>query len=105
MGKPEEPRTVEVANPDYEDLKQLKEDISGARSTLESSLKRPADAMHDGSAWTGPTAAKAFTQEISGRADQIPGLVSQLVEAVETEMASTPKTITKAAHPLPNGPI
>ena len=105
MGQPEEPSTHEVPNPDYEDLQQLKNDISGARSTMESSLKRPADAMHDGSAWTGPTAAKAFTQEISGRADDIPGLVTQLVEAVETELANTPKTITKAAHPLPNGPI
>lgn len=105
MGQPEEPRTYEVANPDYEDLQQLKEDISGARDSMVNALKRPSQTMQDGSAWTGPTAAKAFAQEISGRADEIPGLVSQLVQAVETEMANTPKTLTRTAHPLPHGAI
>ena len=78
--QPEQPTTHMVANPAYLDLKALHDDVEAAQDTLAQALKGPADLMHGREAWTGPTAAKAFTEEISGRDQRLPGLVRQILE-------------------------
>lgn len=97
MGTPPdtEPKTHEVPNPDYAALEALKTAVQGAEHSIGTALKSAAAQMTGGSAWTGPTAATDFTQEIEGRSNKLPGLVQQILSAVEDEMASTPKTVTR----------
>lgn len=99
MAEPEEPTTIEVANPDYTALTRLRSAVLDARDSLARALDAPTEQMHAGTAWTGPTAATAFTGEISGRKARLPSLVSQLVDAVDQELAHTPRTVTRALHP------
>ncbi len=93
--QPAQPTTHMVANPAYLELKALHDDVEAAQDTLAQALKGPADLMHGRDAWTGPTAAKAFTEEISGRDQRLPGLVRQILDAVEDEMARTPKEVER----------
>ena len=99
MAEPEEPTTVEVTNPDYTALTALRSAVLDARDSLARALDAPTEQMHAGTAWTGPTAATAFTGEISGRKGRLPGLVAQVLDAVEQELAHTPRTVTRHVHP------
>ena len=100
MADPEAPTTVEVANPDYTRLTSLRTSVLDAQDSLAKALDAATQQMHDGTAWTGPTAATAFTAEISGRSSRLPGLVHQILAAVDAEIAVTPRTVTR---PLPHG--
>jgi len=100
MGVPEQQTTVEVANPDYVELVALRSAVLDAEGTLGKALDAAAQQMHAGTAWTGPSAATAFAGEITGRSSRLPGLVAQVVNAVEAEIAVTPRTITR---PLGHG--
>ena len=93
--EPEEPQMMTVANPSYVALKELHEDVLAAQDSLGKALHSPANLMHSGDAWTGPTAAKAWTEEVSGRDQRLPGLVSQILHAIEVEMSSMPQTVER----------
>ena len=97
--QPDQPKTHMVPNPDYAALKALHDDVEAAQDSLAQALKGPADLMHGQDAWTGPTAAKAFTDEVSGRDQRLPALVRQVLEAVEDKMASTPKEVERPLNP------
>jgi hypothetical protein len=98
MAEPEEPTTVEIANPDYTALVSLRSAVLDAQESLAKALDAATQQMNDGTAWTGPTAATAFTAEISGRSARLPGLVQQVLAAVEAEIALTPHTVTRPAN-------
>ena len=98
MSQPEEPTTVEVANPDYTALTSLRSAVLAAQDSLAKALDAATQQMQAGTAWTGPTAATAFTSEISGRSSRLPGLVHQIVAAVDAEIAATPRTVTRPVH-------
>ncbi len=100
--EPPVPTTQTVPNPAYAALKALHDDVVAAQYSLSNALKSAADQMHNGTAWTGPTAAKAWTEDVSGRDQRLPGLVQQILHAVEDEMASTPKTTER---PLNRGQL
>lgn len=91
----DQPETQMVPNPAYTALKALRDDVEAAQDSLAHALKGPADLMHGQSAWTGPTAAKAFAGEVSGRDQRLPGLVRQVLDAVDDKMASTPKEVER----------
>ena len=93
--EPPEPTTQMVPNPAYTALKSLHDDVVAAQQSLSTALKAAADQMHNGTAWTGPTAAKAWTEEVSGRDQRLPGLVTQILHAVEDEMAATPHEVER----------
>ncbi|MGY2875975.1 hypothetical protein ACVW00_003165 [Marmoricola sp. URHA0025 HA25] len=98
MPEPQEPATVEVANPDYTALTSLRSAVLDAQDSLGKALDAATRQMHDGSAWTGPTAATAFAGEIAGRSGRLPGLVQQVLTAVEAEIATTPPTVTRPVN-------
>jgi hypothetical protein len=98
MPDPDEPTTVEVANPDYTALTSLRSAVLDAQDSLATALDAAAQQMQNGSAWTGPTAATAFAGEITGRSSRLPGLVHQVIAAVDAEIASTPRTITRPVN-------
>jgi len=100
MADPESPTTVEVANPDYTALIGLRSSVLDAQDSLAKALDAATRQMHDGTAWTGPTAATAFAGEIAGRSSRLPGLVHQILAAVDAEIAQTPRTVTR---PIPHG--
>lgn len=89
------PTTYEAANPDWVALDNLLHAVQAAQHSLATALTPATQTMSGGSAWTGPTAAKAFTTEIEGRDGRLPGLVQQIVQAVEDELAVTHKTVTR----------
>jgi hypothetical protein len=93
--KPDEPQMVTVPNPAYTALKDLHDDVVAAQDTLGKALKTPAQLMHSGDAWTGPTTAKAWGEEVAGRDQSLPGLVQQILHAIESEMSSTPQTMER----------
>ena len=95
MGAPDEPTTVEVANPHYTALTSLRSAVVDAQDSLAKALDSPTEQMHNGTAWTGPTAATEFSGEISGRKGRLPGLVQQILTAVDDEIAITPRTVTR----------
>ena len=90
-GQPE-PTMQTVPNPAYTALKSLRDDVVAAQHSLSTALRSAADQMQNGTAWTGPTAAKAWSEDVSGRDQRLPGLVQQILQAVEDEMAATPQT-------------
>lgn len=92
---PEQPKTVTVPNPHYTELQDLHKDVLAVQHTIGKALHTSAQLMHGGSAWTGPTAAKSFAEEVSGRDQRLPGLVNQILSAIEAEMASTPQTMER----------
>ena len=98
MGDPEQPETPEmvtVPNPAYTALADLHRDVLAVQGTLGKALHTPATLMHSGDAWTGPTTATAFAEDVSGRDQRLPGLVDQVLHAIESEMAGTPKTMER----------
>lgn len=95
MADPQEPRTQMIANPAYTTLQTLRNDVVAAQDSLAQALKTPAQLMQGREAWTGPTAATRFTEEVSGRAQRLPGLVQQILAAVDDEMARTPKQLER----------
>lgn len=99
MGEPEQPITVEIANPDYAALTSLRAAVLDAGDSLAHALDAATEQMHAGTAWTGPTAATRFAGEISGRRARLPGLVAQLLDAVDEELAHTPRTVMRPVHP------
>jgi hypothetical protein len=98
MGEPHDPDKPEmttVPNPAYVALKQLHDDVVAVQDTLGKALHSPATLMHGGDAWTGPTTAKAWAEEVSGRDQRLPGLVHQVLHAIEAELSSTAKTMER----------
>jgi hypothetical protein len=100
--QPDTPTTHMVPNPEYTALKALHDEVEGAQYSLSHALQGPAELMAGRDAWTGPTTAKAFAEDVSGRDQRLPGLVRQILEAVEDKMASTPKEVER---PLNRGMI
>lgn len=98
MGQPEEQATVEVVNPHYTALTGLRSAVLDAQDSLAKALDPATRQMHDGTAWTGPTAATTFAAEIAGRSSRLPGLVQQILGAVDAEIATTPPTVTRPAN-------
>ena len=94
-----EPTMLTVPNPAYAALKSLHDDVLASQHLLSTALKSAADQMHNGTAWTGPTAAKAWTEDVSGATSACPGLVQQILHAVEDEMAATPTGVRAPAQP------
>ena len=92
---PDEPQMQTVPNPAYVALQGLRDDVVAVQDTLGTALHSAATLMHGGDAWTGPTAATAWTEEVSGRDQRLPGLVTQVLHAIDAEMASTAKTMER----------
>jgi len=99
MAGPDELTTMEVANPHYTALTSLRSAVLDAQDSLAKALDSPAEQMNNGTAWTGPTAATTFTSEVSGRKERLPGLVEQVLTAVDDEIAATPRTVTRPINP------
>lgn len=95
MSSPDEPKTYQVANPAYVELEQLKTAVEGAQDSLKTALRSASALMQGGDAWTGPTTATTFAQEIQGRDQQLPGLVGQVLQAVEDALADCEPTLTR----------
>lgn len=100
MGGPDDDM-IEVANPHYTALKSLYDDVEAARPTLAKALNTPASLMQDGSAWTGPTTATTFKQDVTERDRSLPGHVDKILDAIDTEMRNTAKTVKRPRKPYP----
>jgi hypothetical protein len=85
-----------VPNPLYEDLANLHSQLQGDASTLSSPLKSAVQMMAggNGDTWTGPE-AQAWAGELSGRSSDCARQVSNMLDAIEAAMASTPKEVTE----------
>ena len=85
-----------VPNPLYEDLSNLYSQLQGDASTLSSPLKAAVQQMAGGTGdcWTGPE-AEAWAGELSGRSGDCARQVNNMLDAISTLMASTPKEVTQ----------
>lgn len=91
-----------MPNPRHEALQELLTTAEGKQEAIAEALKDAHRIMDEGEAWSGPSTAKTFLEDLGYRHEDLPGLAQQLVDDIADALSSTPEEIHK---PNPYGPI
>lgn len=91
MGKDDD---KQIANPAYEDLEKLKQDVSRDAPPIGDKLDDIAKSIGDGSVWYG-TQADNFSADMTGKKQSLAGKTGALPGDVQEVLNVTPKKIPK----------
>jgi hypothetical protein len=89
MSDDDEPQMMR--NRRYEVLEELLE--LARQAGIAEALDRPFQIMSDGDAWTGPTKATEFTEDIGHRRGDLVDIAEQLIEEIDAELQVTPEEV------------
>jgi hypothetical protein len=92
-----------VANPKYEELKHLLQQLQRSESVLANALRGTCKRMASNAVWIGPQ-ARAWGTKMSAYDAQLHKQVSAAIAAVQAELAATPKEINKKLESLSKNP-
>jgi hypothetical protein len=98
-----ENKTPLVANPKYEQLQRLLQQLQKSESVLANPLRGACKRMGSNGVWIGPQ-ARAWGAKISAYDAQLHRQVSAAVAAVQAELAATPKEINAKTDAFSKNP-
>ncbi|TDD58298.1 hypothetical protein E1263_19990 [Kribbella antibiotica] len=96
MALPNDPVAPEpmVANPERAALTRLRAEVVAAREGLATALDPAAKKMGDGKTWTGPTAAKNWAAELTGRKKNLGPWVDAVIAQIDAQLRTLPDKVT-----------
>ncbi|WP_166354918.1 hypothetical protein [Phytoactinopolyspora limicola] len=80
-------------NPAHEALTEMLERAEGLQDDINEALDDAVGIMESGDAWTGPTTAAAFLDDLEDRQRDLPSLAEHLVDDIRSALQSTPAEI------------
>ncbi|WP_129669792.1 hypothetical protein [Phytoactinopolyspora endophytica] len=92
-----------VANPEYAALVETLELAQHHRSSIASALEPACIIMERGDAWRGPTAARAFLDDLAQCHQELPGIAERLVDDVREALAGTAEDVPAQRHGIHEG--
>lgn len=90
----EETEVTQVPNPMVGALRDLRAEVTASRDSIESALDSTWRKMTDGSTWTGPTTAEAWTEEVAGRRSRLGPLMQQVIDDIDAQIQSLDEMVT-----------
>ncbi|WP_166350932.1 hypothetical protein [Phytoactinopolyspora limicola] len=92
-----------VPNPEHTALSEILSMAQGLEEDIAEALDDAFRIMDSGEAWTGPTTATTFLEDLGYRKDDLPRLAERLVEDIRTRLQNVPAEV----HPdrLVNPPV
>ncbi|WP_405055922.1 hypothetical protein OG474_24640 [Kribbella sp. NBC_01505] len=83
-----------VANPERAELTRLRAAVVAVREGIATALDTTATKMSDGKTWTGPTAAKHWAAEVTGRKKNLGPWVDAVVSQIDAQLRTLPDKVT-----------
>jgi hypothetical protein len=96
-------KTPLVANPRYEQLQRLLQQLQKSESVLANALRGTCKRIGSNAVWIGPQ-AREWDSKISAYDGQLRRQVSGAIAAVQAELAATPKEINPKTEGLSKNP-
>jgi hypothetical protein len=94
---PEEPTATPeamVGNPQRAELARLRAAVAAQRGGIATALDAAAKKMADGKTWTGPTAAKNWAAELTGRKKNLGPWIDAVLREIDAHLKSMPEKVT-----------
>ncbi|AYY12464.1 hypothetical protein EF847_06840 [Actinobacteria bacterium YIM 96077] len=80
-------------NPAHGAIEEILQDAEAVQADIAEALDEAHRIMNDGEAWTGPTTAQAFLDELEERKGNMPRLAERLVEDIRDALNNTPEEV------------